>query len=128
MKKISIFIAAMALLVLSVSLYAQQDKLSIAGKWNVTVEGTAMGHTFPVVDLDIEQNGKKVTANFLIPEHGDLPMEGEFADGKLAMHATEDGYMQMDLKAEMKPDGTLAGHINGIMGDMPWTAKRAAIE
>jgi hypothetical protein len=128
MKKISIFIVAMTLLVLSASLYAQQDKMGVGGKWHVTVEGTAMGHTFPEIDLEIEQNGRKVTANFMIPEHGDLPMEGEFVDGKLTMRATEDGYMKMDLKAELKEDGTLAGHVNGIMGDMPWTAKRSGIE
>ena len=127
MRKISIFIA-LTLFALSISLYAQQDKASIAGKWNVTVEGTAMGHTFPAVDLEMQQNGRKVTANFSIPEHGDLPMEGEFVDGKLSLHATEDAYMQMDLNAEIAADGTLAGHIKGIMGEMTWTAKRVTIE
>ena len=129
MKKVSVFLVILTLAgALSLSLYAEQEKAGIAGKWDLTVDGMAMGHTFPHVDLELEQNGKKVTGNFMVPEHGDLPMEGEFNDGKLTMHSTEDGYIPMDLNAQLKEDGTLAGTVKAVIfGEMTWTGKRVTI-
>ena len=125
MKKFVAFVVGVALI--GGSLIAGQSKNTIAGKWTVTIEGEVQGHHFPPIDLGVEQDGKAVTANFVIPDHGDLPMVGEFVDGKLTLRSTEDGYMQISLSGKLAENGTMSGNVKGQMiGDMPWTAKRAS--
>jgi hypothetical protein len=126
MKKFVAFLAGVALI--GGSLIAGQSKNAVAGKWRLTIEGASpFGHQFPPIDLELEQDGKKITANFNIPDHGDLPMVGEFVDGKLTLHTTEDGYMQMDLNGKLQADGTMSGSVKGQpIGEMSWTAKRAS--
>jgi hypothetical protein len=125
MKKLVAFVLGVALI--GGSLVASQGKNAVAGKWNLTIEGASpFGHHFPAVELELEQDGKKITANFLIPDHGDLPMEGEFVDGKLTLRTTEDGYMQMNLSGKLGEDGTMSGTVKAQpIGEMTWTAKRA---
>jgi hypothetical protein len=54
-------------------------------------------------------------------------MVGEFVDGKLTLRSTEDGYMQISLSGKLAENGTMSGNVKGQMiGDMPWTAKRAS--
>src|SRR5262245_50738302 len=125
MKKFIAFVAGVALI--GGSLIASQSKNTVAGNWTVTIEGAVQGHHFPPINLELEQDGKKLTANFVIPDHGDLPMVGEFVDGKLTLHSTEDGYMQLNLNGKLEANGTMSGNVTGQMiGDMPWTAKRAS--
>ena len=113
-----------AMTLVAVSLVAEQT--SIAGKWTLTVEGSAAsGHHIPPVELELEQNGKNITGNFVIADHGDLPLEGELVDGVLSLHATADAYMTLELKGQLRQDGTLAGSMKSQMGDRTWTAKRA---
>jgi hypothetical protein len=110
-------------------LIAQQAPKTITGMWEVAIVGeSSTGHHFPSVKMELAQDGKKVTGNFIIPDHGDLPIEGVFADGKLTMHATEDGYMKMDLIGTVQADGSISGNVKGPMGDMKWTAQRAKSE
>ena len=82
------------------------------------------GHAFPAVDMELEQTGTKVSGNFMIPNHGDLPVEGEFLDGTLKVHATEDGFMKMELTATFNESGMLSGKMSSTMGDFTWTAER----
>jgi hypothetical protein len=106
---------------------AAQDSTSsqsgVAGTWTMTVsksEGTS------TMGLRLKQDGRKVTGTFASP-HGEVPIDGEFADGKLTCTATlnEGGHAaQITLAAKLKDDGTLAGTMNSEMGEMAWTAKR----
>ena len=116
-----------ALTLLAGALAAQQG--SIAGKWTLVVESSsASGHEIPPVELELQQTGKKIIGNFVIADHGDLPLEGEFVDGALSLHATEDGYMKLELKGKLMNDGTLTGSMKSQMGDLTWTAKRTKVE
>ena len=105
--------------------WVMAQQATIVGKWNVKVEVEGSGgHHFPSVVLELEQQGNKLIGNFLIPDHGDLPMEGEFGNGKLILRSTEDAFMKLDITGELKPNGQLAGTLTGTMGDHSWTAER----
>ena len=105
----------------TVNVDAQQKTASVDGKWNVSV---AIHDGMEIV-LEIKQQGKTLTGNFMIPNHGDLEVVGEFADGKIRLSSTENGYMQVSLTGHLNDDGTLSGSLNSTMGEMTWTATRA---
>ncbi len=121
------FVGFLMVFALTGGLIMAQHHETIAGKWNVSVQGeVAGGHHLTSVVLELEQDGTKIIGNFLIPEHGDLPLEGEFVNGKLTLHATEDAFMKLDLTAQLKENGQLAGTLaSPMMGDYAWTAERA---
>jgi len=96
----------------------------VSGKWTMTVEGSPHGAT--TMGLTLKQDGKNVTGTFASP-HGDMPVKGEFADKKLTLATTSsaDGG-EITFKAQLKDDGSLNGFLSSSMGDMTWTATRAA--
>ena len=97
---------------------------SIAGKWDMTAE-TPQGAT--PVTLVMKLDGKKVTGTLAGPQ-GEIPLEGEFADGKLTMTITIQGgggEMSVTFNGTLKEDGTLAGTFDFGQGAMNWKATRA---
>jgi uncharacterized lipoprotein YajG len=97
---------------------------SIAGKWDMTAE-TPQGAT--PVTLVMKLDGKKVTGTLTGPQ-GEIPLEGEFADGKLTMTITIQGgagEMSVTFNGTLKEDGTLAGTFDFGQGAMNWKATRA---
>ena len=105
---------------------AQQanDTKSIAGKWTMSVDSP---HGAMTLGLVLKQEGKTITGTFASP-HGELPIDGEFADRTLKLTTTvsHDGdSTEMTLNAKLKDDGSLAGYLSSAMGDMMWTAQRA---
>lgn len=87
------------------------------------MEGDHQGTTFPFV---LKEDGKKVTGTLSSP-HGDLPLEGEFADGTLTFVATLDeggNTVRLTFTAKLNDDGTLAGTMSGLQSDVKWTAVR----
>lgn len=101
-------------------IFSVQPAANIAGKWNVS----ASIHGGMAVVLEIQQDGNKLTANFMIPDHGDLEMTGEIVDGKVTLNTTENAFAQMTLHGVLKSDGTLSGNASSTMGDMTWTATK----
>ena len=96
----------------------------VSGKWTMTVEGSPHGAT--TMGLTLKQDGKNVTGTFASP-HGDMPVKGEFADKKLTLATTSNGDGgEITFKAQLKDDGSLNGFLSSSMGDMTWTATRAA--
>lgn len=108
----------------AVSMFAQTGAASVTGKWTVRITG----HEEMSVTLEIKQEGKKLTANLVIPDHGDLELLGELVDGKLTLKSTENGYMQLSLLGDVRKDGTMSGNLSSTMGDMTWTGKRLTDE
>lgn len=97
---------------------------SVAGKWDMSAE-TPQGTT--PVTLVIKLDGKKVTGTMSGPQ-GEIPMEGEFADGKLTMSISfqgNGGSMNITFNGALKDDGTLAGTFDFGQGEMKWSATRA---
>src|SRR5262245_59351425 len=118
------FVGLLMIVTLFAASISAQNNTSIAGNWDVAITGGPDGHHPPSAVFEIEQKGTKITGNFMIPDHGDLPVEGEFQKGKLTLHSTEDAFMQFTLTGTLKDDGTLGGTIESQMGTMTWTAKR----
>jgi hypothetical protein len=97
---------------------------SVAGKWDMSAE-TPQGTT--PVTLVIKLDGKKVTGTMAGPQ-GEIPMEGEFADGKLTWSISfqgNGGSMNITFNGTLKDDGTLAGTFDFGQGEMKWSATRA---
>ena len=100
---------------------------SVAGAWTLTVEGNPHGDA--TMTLDLKQDGTKVTGTFVSGHMPDMDVAGEFADGQLRVattHGTDDE--KIVFTATLKEDGTLAGIVSSPMGDMKWTATRAAVK
>jgi hypothetical protein len=96
----------------------------ISGRWTMTVEGSPHGAT--TMGLTLQQDGTNVTGTFASP-HGDMPVKGEFSDKKLTLATTNTGDGgEITFKAQLKDDGSLSGFLSSSMGDMTWTATRAA--
>jgi hypothetical protein len=76
--------------------------------------------------LSLEQNGRKVAGTFASP-HGDMPVEGEFVDGALTLSTVsrDRDAEPITFRATLKGE-TLSGYLSSAMGDMTWTAARAA--
>jgi hypothetical protein len=102
---------------------AAVDTSKVDGKWTldiITDQGSMSA------SLDLKSDGKKVTGTITSPQ-GEAPLEGEFADGKLAFGIsidTPEGAMQIGFAGAMKEDGTMAGTLSGPFGEAPWTAAR----
>jgi len=98
---------------------------SIAGDWTMIVEGTP--HGTMTMGLTLKQDGTKVTGTFVSGHAADMEVAGEFVNSELHIASTqvkEDDRIVFDGK--LRDDGTLAGTLSSPMGDMKWTATRAA--
>jgi opacity protein-like surface antigen len=110
---------------LAVSALAAQEKPatpSVAGTWKMTVDAGPHGVT--TMGLVLEQKGATVTGTFASP-HGDMPVNGEFADGTLKLATTaEHADSQITFEARFTDERTLSGYVSSEMGDMKFTAQR----
>ena len=98
---------------------------SLTGAWTMSVHGGPHGDA--TMGLTLKQDGTKVTGTFASGHAADMTVTGEFANGELTLETTaardDDKIL---FKAKLQDDGTLAGYISSPMGDMKWTASRAA--
>ncbi|MBA3949610.1 MAG: hypothetical protein H0X44_06645 [Acidobacteria bacterium] len=102
---------------------AKADTTKVDGKWAMNVQ-TPQGAMD--VALELKSEGKKITGTITSPQ-GDAPLEGEFADGKIAFAISlesPEGAMAIGFAGAMKDDGTMAGTLTGPFGEAPWTASR----
>jgi hypothetical protein len=76
--------------------------------------------------LVLTQDGTKVSGTFASGHGPDLAVTGEFAEGALKFETAGHGDSKILFSARLKDDGTLAGTISSKMGDMKWTASKAA--
>ena len=99
------------------------DTTKVDGAWAMNVD-TPQGAM--AVSLILKSEGKKITGTITRPQ-GDAPLEGEFADGKIAFAISiesPEGAMSIGFAGAMKEDGTMAGTLTGPFGEAPWTASR----
>jgi len=97
---------------------------SVTGNWTVTVPDSP--HGAMTMGLTLKQDGSKVTGTFSSGHMAGIAVSGEFADGALKLETGGDADDKIVFNAKMKEDGTLAGYLSSPMGDMKWTAARAA--
>jgi hypothetical protein len=96
----------------------------VAGKWTLTVD-TGASHGIATMGLVLKQEGQKISGTFQSP-HGDLPVEGRFADGTLELSTASEETGRVTLTANLRENGTLAGHLSTSRGDMKLTGERTA--
>jgi hypothetical protein len=92
---------------------------SVAGNWNISMD---YGQGPTTIAAVFKLDGKKVTGA-LTSEMGEVPLAGEFADGKLTFGIDVNG-MSLSFTATLKDADNLTGTMGGQMGDVPWVAKR----
>lgn len=130
-KRSALMVAAVLAIGLGANLHAQQakpkaDTASVAGKWTLAVANDQGPMS---AGLTLVQKSAKVTGTFTSDHTGEVPVEGEFANGTLTFSVTVHGdssdTMRVDFTGKMKDDGSLAGTLKGPMGEMNWTGTRA---
>lgn len=96
---------------------------TVTGTWTMAVDAGPHGQTS--MGLVLVQDGHRVTGTLSTP-HGDMRVEGTFAEGKLQLRTQPDGGKgePITLSASLKSNGTLEGYLSSEMGDMTWTAER----
>ncbi len=120
--RVAAMAAAVTLLAIAVPVHAQQDKrdhASVAGRWTVSLSGPHK----TALQMALEQDKTTVKGSIDNPHGGVFQLTGTFVDRKLALATSTS---DLELTAELKDDGTLAGMLSGARGDFEWTAKRAA--
>ena len=92
---------------------------TVAGNWNLSMDyGQGPTDIAAVFKID----GKKVTGA-LTSQMGEVPLAGEFADGKLNFAIDVNG-MSLTFTATLKDADNMTGNMGGQMGDVPFVAKR----
>jgi hypothetical protein len=98
----------------------------IAGTWTSTVETPhgALAMSF-VLQVDAK-DPKKVTGTFTGEHMGEkLPLEGEYADGRLEFTVGEDAGLRIIARLDQKDADVLNGALSTELGDLAFVAKRA---
>lgn len=100
---------------------------TVGGNWSVAVKGPA-AHGDMQATMQLKQDGKAITGTFSV--HGtEHALKGEFTDATLTLESTDTPADKgLTFTANLKDDGSLAGYLSGPMGDMQWTATRAAAQ
>jgi hypothetical protein len=122
-------VAAAALAAVPLTAFAQaapaKPAASVDGKWNMKVTGP--GGEAMQIAVAFKQDGKKLTGTLTSPQ-GEVPLEGEYADGKIMFAISvpsDSGPMNIGFAGNMKDDGSLAGMASGPFGEIPWTAVKS---
>lgn len=103
-----------------------QHHSDLAGAWKMTMNFAQQASA----GLELKVDGKKVSGQFVSGfAGGSVPLEGEFADGKLTFAISTTGGphpgIQVDFYGTLKADGTLEGKLAGIgEGETAWSAVR----
>ena len=112
----------MTALMLAVSAFVTAAP-DVSGTWTMNVVGGPHGPA--TMQLMLKQEGQKVSGTFASGHGADMEVTGEFANGSLDVE-TSGGEHKVTLNARLRDDGTLAGTLSSKVGDMRWTASRAA--
>jgi hypothetical protein len=97
---------------------------TVAGNWNMSLDA---GQGPMDIAATMKLDGKKLTG-MLSSQMGDVPLEGEFADGKATFYISFDGgggAMSITFTGTMKDADHMTGTMSGPMGDVPWVAVRS---
>src|SRR5688500_14284705 len=127
-KMMLVFVAAAAFVaapLMAVAAPQAKPAAKIDGAWDMTVTGPD-GSPMSVKAV-FKSEGKKLTGSLTSPQ-GEAPLEGEYADGKVAFGISIDGPegpMKIGFAGSLKADGTMAGMASGPFGEIPWSAVKA---
>ena len=125
------FATVCAALIIAIGIVSAQTPnktaTSVGGNWSVAVKGPA-AHGDMQATMQLKQEGKAITGTFSV--HGtEHALKGQFTDATLTLETTDTPADKgLTFTAKLKDDGSLAGYLSGPMGDMQWTATRAAAQ
>lgn len=92
---------------------------TVAGNWNIQLDA---GQGPMDIATTMKLDGKKITGMLSSPM-GEVPLEGEVADGKVTFWIDFQG-TPITFVGAFKDADTLSGTLNGPMGEIPWVGKR----
>ena len=95
---------------------------SVAGRWNMSIEMT--GNVMAAV-LTLTLDGEKVAGTLTSDHSGELKVAGTFVKGALVFTVGSGDGPSMTFTGALTDGDTLAGKLNGQMGELSWTAPRA---
>ena len=95
---------------------------SVAGRWNMSIE---MQGNVMAAALALTLDGDKVAGTLTSDHSGELRVAGTFVKGVLEFKVITGDGPTMTFTGALKDGDTLAGKLNGQMGDLNWTAPRA---
>ncbi len=98
-------------------------KATIVGRWTLTVEVDQSGGP---ASLDLKLTDKKVSGIISGP-NGELPVAGDYTDGKLTFAATiqsQQGNLTITFTGALKDDDTMTGTMDFGQGAVNWKAVR----
>jgi hypothetical protein len=101
------------------------EEPSVAGKWTLSVDDPRSEMTF---GLTLKLDGNKVTGTCSNDQLGDLPLTGEYKDGRLSFAVSFEAggnSGSLEFTAKLKDKDTLVGNMSSRKGDLAWTATRA---
>jgi hypothetical protein len=105
---------------------AHVSQNTAAGGWKMTIQFPDQARP---AGLELVLTGDVVSGKFVADfAGGDVPIEGDVADGILTFQASTTGGphpgMSLDFTATLKDNATLAGTLSAPFGDFAWTAER----
>jgi len=130
MKKVALTLCAALVAVSALAAQTQQAPpappakpeaaaLTVAGNWNISMD---FGQGPTDIAAVFKVDGKKVTGS-LTSQMGEVPLAGEFAEGKLTFSIDFNG-TSLAFNATLKDADNMTGTMGGQMGEIPWVAKR----
>ena len=109
-------VLAPLLVIASQAAPATSDGPSVAGTWVVSIESHELG-------LGLEQDHSHLTGTLVVMGQ-QMPVTGEFKDGKISVTTDPDGATVFRLTGTLNGDGTIAGELESPHGAMKFTAER----
>ncbi len=100
--------------------------VNVSGAWTASAGG---GQGTMKIDLNLKQDGAKLSGTLKSDHSGELAVEGMIVDRTLVFVSIANvggpGAIRIEYTAKLKDDGTLTGELVSPMGRMAWTAARA---
>lgn len=109
---------SLACLLFAASIAIAQPK-TVDGKWDVT---TDTPHGKLSLELDLKQDGSNVSGTLLNFRGQRQPVKGQFTGGDLTLEAASGD--EIAFNGKHKPDGSIAGHVSTVQGDVAFVAVR----
>jgi len=93
---------------------------TVAGKWSAALETP---HGTMAVTFELKLDGKTVTGTFSTEQMGELPLKGQYLDGKLT-YSISGGPGELEFNGKLKDRNAITGILSSHAGDLVVNATR----